>query len=399
MTLETLIEKAYKRGASDLHVEAGLEPRVGSLQSIAGALPARDVTAMVRAVLGEAAWSVFLERGSLDLSRHLAGARCRINVLRTSRGVGLAIRLLPGALPSVRSLNLHPDVAELIRDRHGLVIVSGPTGSGKSSTLAALVQLVNQTSKSHILTLESPIEYALRPQLSLVRQREIGRDSPSFEQALIDAMREDPDVIMVGEMREPETMRLTLHAAETGHLVLTTLHSGTVVDALQRIVAAFPAEVQPSVQNQLADCLRAVVCQRLTFRSELGIRVPECEILRATHAVRGVIRQGSLYKLSTVIDTGGNEGQWSVARYRAWVDRHQDWAFEPDDPEEGPDVAAPDDPQLEADTVRPTEVPAKAGSRPAAEVPPAPPMVEEDVIVLHEPEGSLQDILSELKED
>src|SRR5208337_3616769 len=208
----------------------------------------------------------FLERRSFDFSRTIHGARCRINVLQSSRGVGFAIRLLAAFQATVEKLNLHPDLKKLVAPTHGLILVSGPTGSGKSSTLAALIQEINLADARHIVTVESPIEYTFRPQRSYIRQREVGRDTPSFEQALHDALREDPDVLMVGEMRDPETMRLTLSASETGHLVLATVHSSSCAEALQRVVSAFPAEIQGSVAAQLADCLVAVISQRLRFR-------------------------------------------------------------------------------------------------------------------------------------
>jgi twitching motility protein PilT len=201
-----------------------------------------------------------------------------------------------------------------------LILVSGPTGSGKSSTLAALIQEINLTESQHIVTVESPIEYTFRPHRSYIRQREVGRDTPSFEQALLDALREDPDVLMVGEMRDPETMRLTLSASETGHLVLATVHSSTCAEALQRVVSAFPAEIQNSVSAQLADSLVAVVSQRLGFRRDLNIRVPECEILMATHAVKNFIRNREFFKIISAIETGADNGMWSFQRYAKWLE-------------------------------------------------------------------------------
>src|SRR6185369_3779963 len=180
---------------------------------------------------------------------------------------------------------LHPDLQKLIGHPHGFILVSGPTGSGKTSTLAALIEEINTSEARHVITLESPIEYTFRARAAYIRQREVGRDTPSFEQGLLDALREDPDVLMVGEMREPETMRLTLNAAETGHLVLATVHSGTCAEALQRVVLAFPSDIQSNVAAQLADCLVAVICQRLRFRPDLNLRLPECEILRSTSSV------------------------------------------------------------------------------------------------------------------
>ena len=158
-------------------------------------------------------WDMFAQRRSVDMSRTIEGVRCRFNIFHTSRGIGFAIRLLPAFQPSLESLNLHPDLKALINHPHGFLLISGPTGSGKSTTLAALIQTINLTDARHIVTIESPIEFTFRSRRAFIRQREVGRDTPSFEQALMDSLREDPDVLMVGELREPETMRLTLNAA------------------------------------------------------------------------------------------------------------------------------------------------------------------------------------------
>ena len=206
-----------------------------------------------------------------------------------------------------------------------LVLVSGGTGSGKSSTLAALIQEINLTESRHILTIESPIEHVFRPRRAFIRQREVGRDTPSFEQGLLDALREDPDVLMVGEMREPETMRLTLNAAETGHLVLATVHSGTCAEALQRVVLAFPSEIQSNIAAQLADSLVAVVCQRLRFRPDLNLRLPECEILRSTNSVKAFIRNRDFFKLPQALETGAEHGMWSYERYQNWMNKRTQW--------------------------------------------------------------------------
>jgi len=320
--LTSLVEAAYAAGASDLHLEPGLPPafRVdGRLQLQSGPLTPETLRGMAREAAGTS-WEQFAEARSLDLSRKLAGVRCRINVLQSRRGLGLAIRLLRPTVASLDALNLHPSLKELAALPHGLVLVSGPTGSGKSSTIAALVQEINATRTEHILTLEQPVEYWMRPQRSFIRQREVGRDTPSFEQGLLDALREDPDVIVVGEMRRPETMRLTLDAAETGHLVFTTVHASTVAEALHRVIAAFPAEARDGVRAQLAGAIAAVVCQRLTYRPDLGIRVPECAILRANDAARGSIRQGTLTQLPTILETGANHGSWTADRYRRWLE-------------------------------------------------------------------------------
>src|SRR2546429_549768 len=250
--------------------------------------------------------------------------------------VAFGVPLLAAFQATIEKLNLHPDLKNLVTHDNGLILVSGPTGSGKSSTLAALIQEINLTEARHIVTIESPIEYTLRPRQAYIRQREVGRDTPSFEQALLDALREDPDVLMCGEMRDPETMRLTLNASETGHLVMTTVHSSTCAEALQRVVAAFPSEIQNSVAAQLADCLVAVIAQRLRFRSDLNIRVPECEILIPTNPVKAHIRNRDFFKIISALETGAEQGMWTFARYRNWLQKRANWHI-PGQNSEAPD--------------------------------------------------------------
>jgi twitching motility protein PilT len=356
-SLDSLVAKAKELGASDIHLEGGLPAAMrvqGELRMSGDAVPAPLLSSIARSLVEGDDWNQFVERGSFDLSKSIQGVRCRINVLHSSRGVGLAVRLLSSFQATLASLNLHPDLKKLATARHGLIMVSGPTGCGKSSTVAALLQEINLTQTRHIVTIESPIEYLLTPRNSLIRQRQVGRDTPSFEHALVDALREDPDVLMVGEMRDPETMRLTLNAAETGHLVVTTVHSSSASEALSRVVSAFPAEIQPSISAQLADCLAGVVCQRLRYRPELKIRVPECEILLPSSGVRGTIRMGQFSRLNTALEGGGQEGQWTLARYRGWLDSRTDWVLPTD---RGVEPVAAEAPLPEP--VRPQRVPAQ----------------------------------------
>lgn len=329
-----------------MHLEPGLPAAIrvrGSLRAVGDPLPSRLLHEAARQILGENRWQAFLQKKSFDLSKTIHGTRCRINLLQSSRGTGFAIRLLASFQATIERLNLHPDLKKLVTHQNGLILVSGPTGSGKSSTLAALIQEVNLTESRHIITVESPIEYFFKPRKAYIRQREVGRDTPSFEQALLDALRQDPDVLMVGEMRDPETMRLTLNASETGHLVLATVHSSTAAEALQRVVSAFPSESQSAVAAALSDCLLAVVAQRLRFRPELNLRVPECEILVATHAVKNFVRNRDFFKIASAIETGADHGMWSFHRYKTWLDGRKKWVM-PEENAEPPDEAVDREP-------------------------------------------------------
>jgi twitching motility protein PilT len=390
MELESLIESAAANGASDLHLEAGMPAALrvrGTLRVAGEPVAPKLLMDMARTLIGENQWPVFLERRSYDLSKTVRGIRCRINVLQTSRGVGLAIRLLSPFQATVEKLNLHPDLKKLVKNTHGLILICGPTGSGKSSTLAALIQEINLTETRHIVTVESPIEYTFRPRRAYIRQREVGRDTPSFEQALLDALREDPDVLMVGEMRDPETMRLTLSASETGHLVLATVHSSSCAEALQRVASAFPAEIQSAVCAQLSDCLVAVVSQRLRFRQDLNIVVPECEILMATHAVKNFVRTREFFKVITAIETGADHGMWTFQRYAKWLETRSNF-FIP-----APDAEPPDSEPAESLPAA-TALPALITSAPKVETKTKAPTAHESGRIEIEPvEGEFGKIL------
>jgi twitching motility protein PilT len=367
VNLRALISLAKSEGASDLHLEPGLAPMLrvrSNLRPIGEPVAGELTLEWARQIISSDDWPQFEQRRSMDLSRKMEGVRCRINVFHTSRGIGFAIRLLPASSPTIESLNLLPDLKNLVTHPHGLILISGPTGCGKSTTLAALIQTINLTEARHIVTIENPIEFTFRPRRAFIRQREVGRDTPSFEQALLDSLREDPDVLMVGEMRDPETMRLTLTAAETGHLVLATVHSSNCAEALQRVVGAFPAEIQNNVAAQLADCLIGAISQRLQFRPGLNICVPECEILMATLPIKNYIRTREFFKIISSLETGAEYGMWTFQRYRSWVDKranfHQASREAEVEDEEPVTVASPPSP------ASPRPAPASSAPRPAA---------------------------------
>ena len=330
MIFQEWIRRARELGASDLHAEADspLIARVrGKLQPLGETANGAELERTGEELLGAEGWTGFLSRGSADVSLEVGGTRCRINLFRTIRGIAFAVRLLAPAIRDIRSCNLHPDLRRLTEPTTGLVVISGPTGSGKSTTLAALIEEINATQARNIITLESPLEYVHTNRRSFIRQREIPTHSPSFEQAITDALRENPDVLVISEMRTPEVMRLTLNAAETGHLVLATMHSATCAEALTRICMSFAADIQGSIRAQLADCLVGVLCQRLDYLNSRRLRVPRCELLLGSTSARGTIRAGTFSHLANVIQSGGEEGMWSFDRYGRWIEQRTDWVL------------------------------------------------------------------------
>jgi len=328
LSFKDSILRARKLGASDLHLEAGTAPvaRVrGELAPVGEVLSGAQLMEMGKEFLTADDWADFDTRGSADVSIVVGGTRCRINVYKTIRGLAMAVRLLSPSVGDLRACNLHPELRRLVAAPTGLVIVSGPTGCGKSTTLAALLEEVNGSRAQNIITLESPLEYVFTNRRSFIRQREIPTHSPSFEQAIVDALRENPDVLVISEMRTPEVMRLTLSAAETGHLVLATMHSATCAEALSRICMSFPAEIQGSIRSQLADCLVGVVCQRLEYLPQWQLRVPRCEVLLASSGAKGTIRAGQFGGIGNVIQSGGDEGMWTFDRYQRWMEQQREW--------------------------------------------------------------------------
>jgi twitching motility protein PilT len=323
-TLDRLLSEMVRHGASDLLLMAGLPPvfRVDGrlLRGDSAPLDADDLPAMFRGHLGARARRELDERGSADFSLRFApgrdlelqpGApawRFRVNLHRQRGQLAAAVRALPRDIPSLAGLNLPPAFAELVRPSRGLVLVCGPTGAGKSSTLAALVAEINRTRNAHIITIEDPVEYEHRFGRSLVEHVEIGRDARSFPEALRAALRQDPDVILVGEMRDLETVATALTAAETGHLILSTLHSNDAVQSVHRIVDVFPPAQQSQIRQQLALSLHAIVAQQLVPRADGRGRLPAVEMMFATYAVRHHIRSDHLQKLYNEITLGKRQG-------------------------------------------------------------------------------------------
>ena len=361
--LATWVHKAHQRGASDVHLESGFPAAfriMGALQIGEQIINANEIRNAIQDQLSDAQWDDFCQRKSIDLSLSLAGIRCRLNIFQTVRGLAASIRLFRSAVPNLDVLNLHPSIAQFLSQTQGLLLICGATGSGKSSTTAALIQEINRKHARHIIMLEQPIEYILPPQRSQIRQREVGRDTPSFEQGLLDSLRQDPDVIVVGEMRKPETIRLTLNASETGHLVIATLHSANVVEALQRIVASFPASAQPQVCAQLGDCLVGVVSQQLVWNRVAQQRVPVCEVLRANTASRGVIRQNQLHRLNSVMELGHSDGMWTRSLYQKWLDGKKQFAKAPK-PNVDHDIKEVSRPSLRRRVLKPSSRPTQDG--------------------------------------
>jgi len=313
MQLAELLQQARQRRASDVHFTVGAPVMYrihGSLQPGGGErLQPGDTDDIAKQLLTAEQAQQFEERHELDCSYELQdGSRYRINVYRQKSNVGLTIRIISSAIPDLFSLGLPQAVEELARKQQGLVFVTGPTGSGKSTTLAAMVDYVNRMRQGHIITLEDPIEYIHSHKSCIVNQREIGADTLSFSNALRAALRQDPDVILVGEMRDLETIRTAITAAETGHLVLGTLHTADAPQTIHRVIDAFPPEAQHQIRAQLASVLVGVVAQRLVPTADGQGRTAAVETLFNTPAVASLIRTDKIHQIRSVMQTGKAQG-------------------------------------------------------------------------------------------
>ncbi len=313
-----LLELVLEKGASDLHLTAGVPPVIrlhGELVRLEDypVLGPRTLQGMIYAILPQKMRERLEQNLELDMSYSLPGkARFRVNVYFQRDTIGAAFRLIPFDIKGVDELGLPPVVADLARFPRGFVVVTGPTGSGKSTTLAAMVDVVNRERAAHIMTVEDPIEFLHRHKKCIVNQREVGSDTYSFAQALKHVLRQDPDVILVGEMRDLETISTAITAAETGHLVFATLHTQDAPQTIDRIIDVFPPHQQQQVRVQLSTTIQGIVTQQLLQTADGMGRVVACEVLVATPAVRNLIREGKTHQIYSVMQAGGRFGMQTM---------------------------------------------------------------------------------------
>jgi len=320
LEFDNLIKVGVREGLSDLHITGG-HPIVYRNSGIIGfdhktVLTHQQVDDLVESLLTPFEQDNLRSRLSVDVAKSVGNVRLRMNIFNCTRGLSMSIRLLPGTVPTIKDLNLHPSLKEYSKLPSGLLLICGATGSGKSTTVAAITEEINRSRALHIITLEDPIEYRFVSKKSFVEQREMGAHFPSFGQGLMDVLREDPDVIIVGELRDPETMRLTLNAAESGHLVIATLHASNSEDALHRICNSFPAEAHHLVFSQLPSILALLVVQQLVYLEKTAFRVPLLSIMLRTNAVKSLIRDNKLSQIENAIQTGREDGMFTVEQYK-----------------------------------------------------------------------------------
>lgn len=308
-------EEAVKAGASDLHLVGGEKPMLrvaGQLRNIEDSpLGAKDVETAVLSLLSAEQKKHFAEELELDMSYDIKGARFRVNVHQQEGQLGMAARLIPKDIPTPEVLRFEQPLMEFPQLLDGLVLVVGPTGHGKSTTIASMIEEINKTRKSHIVTVEDPVEFVFESKESLIEQREIGVDTHTFGDALKRVLRQDPNVILVGEMRDPETIATVLTAAETGHLVFSTLHTSSAAEAVERIVDVFEGAKQKQVLIQLGSVLRAVVAQQLVPTVDGG-RVAAREVLVNTPAVANLIKENNIAQLQSAMQTGAKDGMFTM---------------------------------------------------------------------------------------
>jgi twitching motility protein PilT len=317
MDISELLLFVHKEGGSDLHISAGEPPMLrihGEIKRIEmPPLTREELHVMLYDVLNDQQRKKFEETHELDFSLELKGiARFRVNAFRQQRGEGVVFRVIPSKILSLEQLGLPKSLREVCMNERGLVLVTGPTGSGKSTTLAAMIDILNNSLKGHIITVEDPIEFVHDSKKCLINQREVGAHTHSFANALRATLREDPDIILVGEMRDLETIALALTAAETGHLVFSTLHTSGAPKTVDRIIDVFPAGQQGQIRAQFAESIQAIISQVLLKRKDGRGRVAALEVMIGTPAVRNLIREGKVAQLPSAIQTGQKFGMISL---------------------------------------------------------------------------------------
>ncbi len=315
--IDDLLRAMVDKGSSDLHIAVGIPPIIrvdGALMPIPfDKVTPQDSQRLIYDILTDDQIQRFETELELDFSYQLARtARFRVNVFRDKGNVATAFRQIPQKVPTVKDLGLPAVLEELTRLPRGLVLVTGPTGSGKSTSLAAMIHQINIESSRHIITIEDPIEYLHTHRMSVINQREVGQDTRQFKNALRAALREDPDVILVGEMRDLETMQMAVSAAETGHLVFATLHTNSAATSVERIVDSFPGDQQGQVRLQLSNNLQAIVCQQLLPRAGQPGRICAMEIMRASAAIRNLIRESKAHQITSMIQTSAAMGMQTM---------------------------------------------------------------------------------------
>jgi twitching motility protein PilT len=321
--LDRLLTSLVELGGSDLHLTAGIAPCMRVLGSLAPVpdydmLTPVDTRLLVRSFITEAQWERFENEQELDTAYSVPDvSRFRVNVYRQRGSVGAAFRAIPNKIQTLAELGLPEAVREFARLPRGLVLVTGPTGSGKSTTLASVLDVINRTRSGHIITIEDPIEFVHSHKKCVVNQREVGTDTADFAVALKHALRQDPDVILVGELRDFETTSVAVTAAETGHLVLATLHTQSAAQTVDRIIDIFPPTQQQQIRTQLASCLQGVVTQALVPRSDFPGRTAVCEVMIATPAIRNLIREGKVHQIQSFLQSSGEVGMISFDQHLA----------------------------------------------------------------------------------
>lgn len=326
--IDSILRAAIEYKASDVHLTVGVPPVMrinGDLRRYGSEplLPV-DTEGMAQAIIPENLWDHFKEKGELDFSYGVPGSsRFRVNAYHQRKSVSLALRVVASKIPSIEELDLPEIIPKLVEKPQGLILVTGPTGSGKSTTLASMIDYMNRTSRKHIITLEDPIEYLHRHGNSIIDQREVGFDTSNYASGLKAALRQDPDVILVGEMRDLETMSIAITAAETGHLVLGTLHTSSAPTTINRIIDVFPSAQQPQIRIQLASVLVGVISQRLFPTADKKGRKAATEILVNNAAIANLIRNEKIHQIQSTIQTSRAQGMHTLEMsIRDLIDRN-----------------------------------------------------------------------------